>query len=150
MHACNRLPCLYPLRPHPTPRAAADAPRLPRFPPTLTPAPRCCSHPTQTRGKRRDASSSGVRTRQQVAAGGSGEQWSYVPLAAKMAAVLAELMVDAPWEGGGWGLKSRVWGLGLKSRVYGSGIVEVPGCGRAHDGRGMGGGWVGHAPGLEV
>ncbi len=52
--------------------------------------------PLQVKGKRLDLSS-GVRTRRQTAAGG-GEQWSRVPVAVRMTAAVAELLVERPWE----------------------------------------------------
>jgi hypothetical protein len=49
----------------------------------------------KVRGRRLDLDG-GVLTRKRAAAAG-GEQWTAVPAAVKMAAVLAELMVDQPW-----------------------------------------------------
>ncbi|EFJ45856.1 hypothetical protein VOLCADRAFT_105749 [Volvox carteri f. nagariensis] len=46
-------------------------------------------------GKRQDLAT-GVRTRRQAAAAG-GEQWTAVPAAVKVAAVVSELLVDQPW-----------------------------------------------------
>ncbi|KAG2426502.1 hypothetical protein HXX76_011729 [Chlamydomonas incerta] len=51
------------------------------------------------RGRRQDLAG-GVRTRKQAAAAG-GEQWTQVPAAVKMVAVVADLMVEQPWAQGG-------------------------------------------------
>lgn len=55
--------------------------------------------PLQVKGKRLDLSS-GVRTRRQTAASG-GEQWSHVPVAVRMTAVVAQLLVERPWDTAG-------------------------------------------------